>query len=181
VKSTAAQITVTTFASEIHPEVTSEHLEDGELLAWADAHPTAWKIVTGHKSAPFGKKSCTYIGWAQGSDAPSAIIERLRTFRSEGRGREGSHPGSSIFEWRARYTMKHFEDKGFKGGHFRQWDGEYERHSLSLDYTPKTLDEVVDAFVKWCVNGPCRYEMREVRLDGKCVRRYDAQGQEVPA
>lgn len=173
-KSTSQAVTVVTYTSEVRPDVTSTNESDADTIAWADANPVAWKIVTSHKSAPYGKKSCFYIGWAQGSDSNAAVLCRIGMLLQEGRERR-----DSIWGWRARFTLKHYEDKQFKGGFFQQFDGEYDRGCMSLDYTPATREEVIDKFVEWCAQGPCRYATREIRIDGKCVRRYDADGKVV--
>lgn len=55
--------------------------------------------------------------------------------------------------WRAKFTLKHYGSKGFRGGYFQQFDGKYSRGCADLDYTPATRDEVLDRFLAWCNAG----------------------------
>jgi hypothetical protein len=138
--------------SEVLPEVDTQDPERAKTIAWADDNPVVWKIVTGARSKAFGRNSCEYIGWAQRSEAPEAILERARHFHTcvdpnvlgglEYRSRD-------IWGWRARFTFQHYQDKGFTGGYFQRFDGRYDRDCLSLDYTPGTLAEVVRNFMEW--------------------------------
>jgi len=167
-KRSESTIKVVTYASEVHPEITTTSEPDAAVIAWADNHSVAWKIVLGHRSAPFGKNSVTYVGWAQGGDSPEAVLSRLSTLLQEGRRKP-----PSLWSWRARFTLEHYEDKGFKGGLFHQFDGDFNRGCCSLDYTPETLEEVIDQFVAWCGD---RYKTREVRIGDDVVRRYGERG-----
>lgn len=157
-------VRTTLYISDVMPEVSTESAELAEVLAWADATPTAWKIVTSSRSAPFGKRSSTYMGWAQGSDSPSAVLERLATFR-----RELELPNDDFFGWKARFTLDHFGDKGFQGGLFQQFDGAYDRGCSYLDYTPETLEEVIDRFLAWCDAG-FKFSTASVKIDKRIVR-----------
>lgn len=169
-KTTARTVTITTYASTLHPEVTTESAALAPIIEWADAHPVVWTIVRGSKSKPYGKHASTYIGWAQGGDTPAAVLERVRAF-SEELERDG------FFGWRACFTLDHYGDKGFKGGLLQQHDGSYDRFSAYVDYTPDTLDSVIDRFLDWCNAGSHRYETAAVKLDGKVVREV-AEGQD---
>jgi hypothetical protein len=42
-----------------------------------------------------------------------------------------------------------------------------------LDYTPKTLDEVVQRFYDWCNSGPCRYPTVAIKIDDKVVKTFE--------
>lgn len=173
-KTTTRTVAIETFASEIHPEITTEDPREGEILAWADANPQAWKIVTTSKSRAFGLGSSVYLGCFQTSKTPAAVIDRLATLRRFVLGdpsytarEQGGE--DNIFAWRARFTLKHFSDKGFKGGLFTQhsvWsDGEtYRRSSLDLDFTPEILDEVMTRFLAWASHLWC--ETDHVTIDG---------------
>jgi hypothetical protein len=173
-KTTETTHVVVTYTSEICPEVFSTNPADGEIIAWGDAHPVAWKIVTGTRSKPFGKNASTYMGCQRG-DLPGSALSRLRTFRSElecsGCNKFFSSPQTPpTLTWRARFTMDHYKDKGFRGGFFQQFDGTYNRGCAYLDYTPVTLDEVVARFVAWC---GLPFPTCAVKIDGKVIRTYD--------
>ncbi len=159
-------IPLVVFASEVMPKVTTESELDAAVIEWGDANPVAWKIVTQHKSAPFGKNSSFHMGWSRGADHPAAIIDRLGAFKRDAMG----EPASRLHHWRARFTLAHYVDKGFKGGMFEQFDGEYVRGCLELDYTPATRDEVIARFLAWC-DTTMRFPTREVRIDGKVIRK----------
>ena len=63
--------------------------------------------------------------------------------------------------------LEHFRERGFTGGFFQQHDARYPRHCLSLDYTPETLEEVIDHFAQWCGSD---YRTARVTVDGEVVR-----------
>ena len=121
---------ITTFRSEVIPEVATHDEEIGRVIAWADQNPQVWKIVTANKSKAFGASSCEHIGWAQKSLGPSAILERARRLCATAR--PDIHKdflacgGPVIFRWRGYFTVAHYADKGFKGGFFQCFDGRYE-------------------------------------------------------
>jgi hypothetical protein len=173
VKRTESNVVVVTYSSDLHPEVTSTSDVDGPVIEWADANPVAWKIVTTHRSAPFGKKSSTYMGWAQGKDTPAAVIHRLTILREVLTGDK-----DDFWRWRARFTMEHYHDKSFKGGFFKQFDEKYSRGCCDLDYTTSTREQVIDRFLAWCDVG-CKFPTREVRIDDKTVRRFDEEGRRI--
>jgi len=146
------KVTVVHFVSEVLPDVSAEDPELAKTIAWADANPVVWKIVTGWRSKAFGRGSCEYIGWAQRSDAPAAILERARHFHScvDPDVRGGlDYRSRDIWGWRARFTFRRYQDKGFKGGFFQRFDGRYDRDCLTLDFTPDTLPQVVRNFMEW--------------------------------
>jgi hypothetical protein len=152
------------YVSDVRPDIVGSTSFDADTILWADANPIAYKIVTGHRSMPFGKASSTYIGWAQGSDSNSAVLHRLRTLKL-------AIDETTIFGWRARFTMDHYDDKGFRGALFQQFDGKYDRGCMLLDYTTGTVDEVVKRFLEWCDAGH-RFPTQSVKLvvKGKLVR-----------
>jgi hypothetical protein len=159
VKTLKEQITITRYVSDVDPALVSESPIIAETIEWADANPVVWKIVRGTRSAPFGKNASTYLGSGRG-DSPSSAIYRAGHLRAESLRKD-------FWGWRARFALEHYGDKGFRGGFFQQFDGQYNRGCCDLDYTPDTLDEVIAQFVEWC--GPL-FETREVRIDGKSVR-----------
>lgn len=169
-KTTTYTVTKQDFRSDVRPDVHTHDPDIAEVIAWADKHPLVWKIVTSKKSKTFGRGATTYIGWAQKSMESKAVLERVRHFRSllDKPGR-WSH-ANSIFHWRARFTYEHFNDPGFTGGFFQQHDARFPRSCLVLDYTPETLDQVLDKFCQWMDR---YYETTKVTLNGRTVRVFD--------
>ena len=140
--------TIVSFQSEVCPGIVSYDARDRETIEWLDKNPVALEIVMKTRSKAFGKNSCIYIGWAQNNNSISAVIEKLRTLKGESEGTRCSPPGT-IFQYRAQFTLKHYKDKRFTGGLFQQWDENYPRDCLTLDYTPELFDEVLTEFEKW--------------------------------
>jgi hypothetical protein len=165
----------TVFKSDVCPEVSTEHPHLGQVIQWADEHPAVWDIVSKKRSKAFGLGSCVYIGWAQNSTAPDAILERLRQFKDLLEGYSAYDEDDSIFTWRAQFTFKHYMDKDFRGGLFQQYDAHYPRSCLSMDYTPDTLELVLDKFCEWMDH---TYDTRRITIDGKTVRIFKS-GNEV--
>lgn len=158
-----------TFRSEVLPEISTTNSELGRVIAWADQRPVVWKVVTKRKSKTFGLGSCEYIGWAQQSLSPDAILERARHLM-ETLGQPGRWGNAhSIFMWRPAFTLENYEKKGFTGGFFQQHDEKYPRSCMTLDYTPETLPQVLDKFCLW-MDG--YYETRRVTLNGQTIRIY---------
>jgi len=156
------------FRSEVLPEVMTEDRELSRTIAWADANPVVWKIVTGWRSKAFGRKSCEYIGWAHRSGAPEAILERARHFHScvdpdlvNGL----DYRSRGIWGWRARFTFQHYRAKGFAGGFFQRYDGRYDRDCMTLDYTPEALPRVVRSFIEWAGSTPSASAEDVIKLD----------------
>jgi hypothetical protein len=152
----------TKYTSDTHPEITSTNDRDAEVIRYLDNNPVVYEIVTKTRSKVFGKNSCDYIGWAQGNNSIPAILERIRHFKSRIDNNNG------IFDWRARFTLEHYRDKGFTGGLFQQWDAKYPRDCMTLDYTPETLEEVVKMFVAWMSSF---YDTQRITIDGKEIKR----------
>lgn len=162
----------TLYRSEVRPDVSTDDAVVAQSIAWADANPHVWKIVTGTKSKAFGRCSCVYIGWAQKSMAPEAILERVEHFHRLVTGREPHLSPDHIMCWRAGFTFEHYRDAGFTGGFFQQHDAKFPRLCLTLDYTPGTLEEVIDCFLRWCGRD---YQTARVTVDGKVVREVGGQ------
>lgn len=156
-------VKVTHYISEVCAEinVTSERWAD--VIAWADKTPNVWDMVRGTRSKPFGRNSCTYLGSGRGTD-PEDICYRASVLQSF-----LDRQAGDFFAWRARFSLEHYRDKGFRGGFFQQWDGEYTRGCHDMDYTPSTRAEVIDRFVAWCGD---IFKTREVWIDKKVVRRF---------
>jgi hypothetical protein len=157
---------LTIYRSEVRPEVSIDCPKAAEPIAWADAHPKAWNIVTQTRSKAFGRRSCMYIGWAQRSLAPEAILERLSDFHRLATGRQPHLSPNHIQCWAARHTFEHYRVTGFTGGFFQQHDERYARLCMTLDYTPGTLNEVIQRFLNWCGN---LHHTTRVTVDGKTV------------
>lgn len=175
------KVIIRTYASESHPEVFSNDDRDREIIEWLDKNPIAFNIVTGTRSRAFGRNSCVYIGWAQRNNSVGAILQKLTRLKAEIEGRrcfsEGTVMAGTIWDYRAQFTFRHYRDKGFQGGLFRQWIGEYSTDCLTLDYTPKLLDEVVKKFIGWCRAGGERITIQkgkkvveDIRVNSKEAR-----------
>ncbi len=155
--------------SEVLPNVRTMNSNLGSAIEWADDHPVIWRIVTGRKSKAFGLGSSVYIGWAQRSTESDAVLERIRHMREAVENLQPYYPPDSIFVWRAKFTMKHYRDTGFTGGFFQQHDARYPRSCLTLDYTPETLQEVLDRFCAWMDQF---HRTVRITVDGKTVRTF---------
>lgn len=137
---------VTYYRSAVMPEVeTTDALDGAEAIEWADANPVVWKILTTSKSKTYGKSSNFYCGGQKSKLSPDDVYFRLRCFK-----KECEKPESDFYGWRARFTLAHYNDKGFTGGFFQQWDEKYSRGCCDCDYTPETRDDVIDRFLAWC-------------------------------
>ena len=168
-KTVTETITNVVYQSESMPEIRTTNPSLARAIAWADDHPVVWRIVTGRRSKAFGLGSCEYIGWAQKGMAPDAILERARHMYDLGEGRSPYHDSNSIFVWRAKFTLEHYQDKRFTGGFFQQHDAKYPRSCLTLDYTPETLQEVLDRFCAWMDR--C-YDTDHVTINKMTVRTF---------
>jgi len=160
--------------SDVRPEVRTTNPAFADILMWADGHPCAWDVVCKTKSKAFGLGSCDYIGWAQRGMTSEAILERVQHLYGLASGRDAFQGPSSIFAWRARFTLEHYRDKGFAGGFFQQHDGNYPRLCMTMDYTPETLEDVVSRFIEWCGRD---YKTEYITLNCEVVRRMDPQQQ----
>lgn len=162
------EIILQTYSSDVLPDIVTEDPNLARTIEFADANPWTWKIVTTTRSKAYGRGSTEYIGWAQKSMAPEAILERARHFHcciDPGTG-GGSYVGcTDIWGWRARFTFEHFDDKGFSGGYFQRLDGRSDRESMTMDYTVETLPQVVRNFMQWALTPPGTF-LDGVKLDG---------------
>jgi hypothetical protein len=159
---TEKQVTIVTYASEVHPEITTKDADDSQFIEWADANPDVWALILGKKSKVFGARGSGY-------SVAANPVSRLRQLHHElnKNAQEISHR-PDFWTWRAKFSLAHFKDKGFKTGFFRQWDGKYDRGCSYIDYTPATLDEAITRFRAWCDVG-YKFETKEIRVDGKKV------------
>lgn len=168
-KTTEEIIRKTVHRSDTLPSVQTSDERLARVITWADDHPYAWQIVCGRRSKAFGKNSSVYIGWAQRSDAPEAILERARHLYELVHGEYPYAGQDSIFVWRARFTVDRFGDKEFRGGFFQQHDEKYPRSCLTLDYTLETFEEVLDRFEQWMDK---YHDTNRITVDGETVRTY---------
>lgn len=154
------------YCSDVLTDVRTDNPKLGGVITWADAHPQVWKIVSTRKSKAFGLGSCTYIGWAQRSMEPNAILERVRHLKelADRPGRWGY--ANSIHAWAAQFTLNHFYHIGFTGGFFQQHDANYPRSCMTLDFTPETFEEVLAKFCLWMDR---YFDTRRVTLNGRTV------------
>ena len=153
------------WTSEVEPEIDTQDEDYAQVIAWADANPVAYRIVMATKSGAFGRNSSFYLGCSRG-ETKSAVLDRLADFKKEiERGPEDFHG------WKAHFTLAHYDEAGFSSGLFRQHDGQYSRGCSQIDYTPSSLPEAVDRFVRWC---GASYETRTVRVGERVVREYPA-------
>jgi hypothetical protein len=168
-KTITETITNIVYQSEFLPEIRTLNPSLARTIAWADDHPVVWRIVTSRRSKAFGLGSCEYIGWAQKSMEPDAVLERARHIHELGEGKCPYHDPDSIFVWRAKFTLEHFQDKRFTGGFFQQHDAKYPRSCVTLDYTPETFQEVLDRFCAWMDR--C-YDTDHITVNGQVVRTF---------
>ena len=161
----------TIYTSSVRPDVSSTDQRDIPVLEWADAHPIAYDVVTKKKSGVWRPGSSTYLGCSSG-ETSSAILFRLRTLKHyvDEHVAQGLVGRDNIFCWRARFSLEHFNDKGFKGGFFQEFDGKYPRGCIDLDYTPETKEEALDRFHAWCRSG-YDYGAKELWIDKKVARK----------
>jgi hypothetical protein len=157
-------VEITEYRSSAYPNICSCSERDVEAIEFIDKSPVVFEIVTGDKSKAFGADSCVYIGWAQKNNRTPAIINRIKTFMRILSGEFAGEQKGTIWNWRAQFTLDHYNDKGFKGGFFQAHD-RYPRGCLSLDYTPKTLQEVI----KWFYGWSCNSETQRITIDGEDV------------
>ena len=169
-----SQVTVVTFASSLHPEITSTRESDAEIIAWGDAHPNAWKLVTSKKSKVFGVNGDDYIACGRGESPANAIyrLAHVRNYYEFGNASPqhlGNGPPSdeNIFYWRARFAVDHYGEKGYRSGFFQQHDGQYSRGCIALDFTPSFCAEAIERFVRWCGD---TFPTVAVTIDGTIVR-----------
>jgi len=144
------------------PEVSSELLNMAGVIRWADAVPQVWDIVTRKgrgRSVAWGPRSSHYIGWAQHSKAPDAILERLRHLKK-------LMEGSGFFAESARFTINFFGSSGFTGGFFQEFDERFSRGCVHLDFTPETKQAVIKGFLDWCGTS---YRTQRLEIDGVVV------------
>ena len=170
-KTTPYTETYNIYSSDVCPEVQTRDEKIAEIIRWADSFaPVVWKIITSNKSQAFGKNSSLYVGWSQGSDSSRAILERLVTFyrnlQADEFGKTYSIDSYNMHVWSVNFTLEHFEEKGFTGGFFKQWDGKYDRGCAFLDYTPETLPTVIEHFIAWCGS---TFETKAVKVDKQIV------------
>lgn len=137
---------LTVCSSTVLPEVScTDDPEAARVIEWADQNPKVWEIVTASSAKTcFGRESSDYFGFERG-DKPEAVLARAVRFREK-----LLSDVTSFWQWRAQWAFDHWGEKGYTSGFFQQFDGEYPRGCMFVDYTPPTLEEVIDRFLAWC-------------------------------
>jgi hypothetical protein len=151
-----------TYQSEIIDEVRTLDKALAPVIEWADGHPLVYRICMENRSRAWGNKSTKYLACEHGS-SPDAILSRIRAFR---RYCEADFNPVRFETWSARHTFAIYEHKDFRSGYIKQFDGKYDRGCAYVDYTRKTLDEVVQRFRAWCGN---MFETRAILLNDEVV------------
>lgn len=175
-KSSLKTVKVTSYVSEERPEIETTDERLAEVIAWADENPVAYKIVTSRRSKAFGLGSSSYMGWAQNSVEPGAVIERLAVLKHAFY-QNGGHMPAEFWSWRAMFTLTHFEHEDFHGGLFQQharWENgkEYARNCVILDFTTLSLERVLDRFWGW-MNAVSPYlNTTRISVDGITMRQF---------
>lgn len=161
-------VTTTTrvWISETRPDLVTEHETLAATLAWLDANPDAYRVVTTKRSKTFGLGSSTYLACGSRGMGPADVIYRLNLLMNY-----VAAPSDTIHDWRARFTLAHVRDKRFRGGFFQQWDDgavtngrPVSRSCLHLDYTPETLVDVVARFRAWMDPS---FRTTKITIDGR--------------
>lgn len=157
----------TWYVSDVDPTIRTLEEPYGKIIALADAQPIVYDIARQTKSKAWGKKANRHGGDGS-SDAIEYMLHRAGTILRYASARFGRTPRAAddFFVWSARFTIEHYKDKGFRGGFFQQHDGTYSRGCTTLDYTPATLEEVIERFLKWCGS---TFVTHAVTLDDKVV------------
>ena len=153
---------ITLYRSEILDWVETEDAALSHSIAWADALPVVYKILN-EKRSVFGKDSYQWISEAMGETA-HALLRRVALFRAQ---LKSSAP---FFNYLANFTLENYENPSLRKGFMQQWDGTYTRFCTSVDYTPDTLDAVIQRFRAWCDEEPrLAFYTQEIWLDRKPV------------
>ncbi len=150
------------------PQIQTTDPVVGEAIIWADQEAPVWHLLASRRSKAFGIGSSIYIGWAQNNRSTDALLERLRHFHQLVREANSENRRlAPIQAWAAKFTFDHFYDQEFAGGFFQQHVGKYPCNCLTLDYTPETLEAVMDKFCEWMDRSQ---QTAKITLDGKTVR-----------
>jgi hypothetical protein len=165
----------TWYISTADPTIRTTYARYKDTIELVDKIPAIYEIVRGTKSKAWGRTSNTYIACGCG-DSPENVLYRAQlmwNYANLGRASElHGVPVSDFFGWRARFTIEHYRDPGFRGGFFQQFDGTYDRGCTVIDYTPATLDLVIERFLLWC-NSSYKFPTAALKIDKKIVRRYE--------
>ena len=164
-------VTTTYYQSEVLPDVRTENAALGEIIAWADANPVVWKIVTENRSKVFGKNANLYYGYERGGGPEKALLRAARFKEELERVYDPplSKTRQDFWSWRARWTLENYAKKGFKSGYFQEWDEKFARGCTELDYNAASLEEAIDRFLTWC-RSTCPYDTKKITVDGRMVR-----------
>ena len=151
-----------TYESEVVDFVKTRDRALAPVIEWADANPLVYRICTEARSKAWGDGSSKYLACEHGS-SPDAILARLRAFR---RYLESPIEPERFETWSARHTLSIYTHKDFRSGFMKQFDGTYDRGCAYVDYTRKTLDEVIQRFRAWCGH---MFETRAILLNDEVV------------
>jgi hypothetical protein len=153
----------TWYSSLLRPEIRTTRQDLVPVIDWADARHHVWTMLSERsKSKVWTANSNEYTGNARDM-SPDAILHRAERLKMHSEERD------TIWGFRARFSVEHYQEKGFTGGFFQQWDGSYNRGCMMLDYTPRTRDNVVERFKAWCETGPHRFDTVAISIDGVVV------------
>lgn len=177
-ESTVRVTKVEWFWSSCHPKIETSDPLMREVIVWGDKNPVAWDIVMSKGKSVWSADGHEYLGCLRVRSDADSVLGRLALFKEYTK-REDS------FGEAARFTLKHFGDRGFTPGFFQQWarytssrgreHKAYPRGCQYLDYTPETKEAVLDRFEKWALDhwskemvGPTEY----LTIDNQTVRIY---------
>ncbi len=145
----------TTYVSDVMPAVRTTSARESAVLHAADERPLLYRIVTTGRSRAWGSRGAHY-------PHPSAIIERL-SILLDALGR------TDVLGESARFTAEHFDETGFMGSEL-VLHGKHPICTLTLDYTPATLPDVIQTFLRFAGTTP-GMPASTVRVAGKIVHR----------
>jgi hypothetical protein len=149
----------TVYISEVMPQVRTGRPREGAVLNAADRQPVLYRIVTSRRSRAWGIRG-HYA--ERGVTDAAAVLGRLSTLL-DATGR------TDILGESARFTTEHYDAAGFTGGEFTL-HGKHPLCTLVLDYTPQTVNEVIESFLRWAGATP-GMPASTVRLNGVIARR----------
>lgn len=163
------------YTSEIDPRVETSNEDWAKIIEWADELVVPHKIVNSSRCLTYGFNANAHLGWARSSASSEAILTRLEKLKHDYEQRDW-------YYGRARFAVENFEKKGFSSGLMQQhalWKSEdkseveYSRACCYIDYTPKTLETIIDGFCGW-MNSVLEFEnTTRITLDGKNVRTFE--------
>lgn len=145
------------YASDICKRVRTQNPRMQQIIGPCDRMPVLWQIVTQPRSAAWGILSLHYNSHTRTSDS---ILHRASILLD-------SFDRSDILGYSARFTVHYYAKPELRGGLFALCDERHTVASITLDYTPETLDEVVEQFFRFTDALPGA----TVTLNDKIIRR----------